>query len=143
MAITGLLIDTNAYAAIANNHADALDLVRKATHICISIVSIGELLAGFASGARERQNRRLLEDFIGTSGVSVLFVARTTAEAYARVVKATRAVGRPIPTNDIWIAATAIEHSLPLFTYDRHFDWVPGLRSGATWADLHGTSSGA
>ncbi len=134
--MTGLLLDTNAYAAITNGNADALTLIYRAASLSISIVSIGELYAGFVSGTREQRNRQLLNDFLKSSGVRVLPVLNATAEAYAQILKVTRAAGRPIPTNDIWIAATAIEHSLPLFTYDRHFVDIPQLRAVSSLAEL-------
>lgn len=141
--MTGLLIDTNAYAAIAKGREDALNLVCHANSLYISIVSIGELYSGFVSGTKENENRQLLERFLHTSGVRVLPVVDGTAEAYGMVYKATQAAGRPIPTNDIWIAAAAIQHSLLLFTYDRHFAAIPGLRTACSLNDIDGASRGA
>jgi tRNA(fMet)-specific endonuclease VapC len=131
-----LLLDTNAYAAIVDESPDALTLIFAAEKLYMSVISIGELLLGFAAGTRESQNRRLLEGFLASSGVQVLPILNSTATLYARVGKTLRAAGRPIPTNDLWIAATAIEHSLPLFTYDRHFSGIPGIRTISSIADL-------
>jgi tRNA(fMet)-specific endonuclease VapC len=69
----------------------------------------------------------------------VLPLDRTTAERYAAVYAALKKAATPIPTNDMWIAASAIQHGLALFSYDRHFRIVPGLRSGASVADLKRT----
>ena len=136
--MNGLLLDTNAYAAIVDERPEALALIFAAEKLLVSVVSIGELLAGFALGKREPQNRQLLEVFLATSGVQVLPILNSTATIYASVSRVLRAVGRPIPTNDLWIAATAIENSLPLFTYDRHFSGISGVRVVSSLADFEG-----
>lgn len=132
----GVLIDTNAYAAFKQGLPDALDIVQRAPRIFISSIVIGELLAGFAAGSREAQNLAELEQFLASPRVVSASADEHTARYYAKVYRGLRARGRPIPTNDLWIAATALQHSCALFSFDAHFQAVEGLVIGATAADL-------
>lgn len=131
-----ILLDTNAYAAFKKGDAPALDVVRTAESLILSTVVIGELLAGFSAGRREADNRRELTTFAESSRVSVLDVDALTADFYAAVWMQLRRKGRPIPSNDLWIAATALQHDLAVFTYDRHFQGIDGLRIGVVSADF-------
>ena len=89
---------------------------------------LGELYCGFLRGARREANRRRLEAFIGAPSVRLLAVTEETADHYAALWHDLRAAGAPVPTNDLWIAASALEHDLALLTADRHFERVPGLK---------------
>ncbi len=129
------LLDTNAYSAFFANNPQVLMLIRGADHVYISAIVLGELLQGFLGGSRFEQNNRLLQEFLMDSRVSVLNVTATTAGYYAEIRQSLRAKGRPIPTNDIWIAAHAMETGAELISADRHFEEVDGLawaRVGAT-----------
>jgi len=134
--VTGVLVDTNAYVAFKRGAPDALEVVRLAERLGLSVVVLGELLAGFALGSRESDNRRELAGFLDSPRASVLPVGEATAEFYARVYRGLRRKGTPIPTNDLWIAATALEHGLAIFTYERHFEAVDGLIVSRTGADF-------
>lgn len=125
-----ILVDTNAYAAFKRGRSEAVEVFRLADHIGLSAVVVGELLAGFAGGQRERTNRAELADFLTSPRVSLLELGSRTAEFYALVFQALRRKGKPIPSNDLWIAATALEHGYALFTYDDHFAAVEGVLSG-------------
>jgi len=70
--------------------------------------------------------------------VTLLPVDELTAERYAAVFIGLRKAGTPIPTNDMWVAASAIQHGLSLFTHDGHFRTIDGLRVGNTVAELEG-----
>lgn len=131
-----MLLDTNAYVAVVSGHVEAREIVDRAWSVAVSSIVIGELLAGFEAGVRLSENLRALRDFLRATNVLVLDVSRSTAEHYGRIYKLLRDTGHPIPQNDLWIAASALEHSLALFTYDRHFDCVPGLRRGSTVGEL-------
>lgn len=131
-----ILLDTNAYAAFKRGEPGALDIVQTADTLGLSTVVLGELLGGFALGARAERNRRELTAFLESPRVKVLAVSETTAEFYASVFAALRRKGQPIPTNDLWVAATALEHGLGLFTYDRHFQTVDGLIAGSRPEDF-------
>jgi predicted nucleic acid-binding protein len=127
MEMTGILVDTNIYVAFKRNQQRAVDLLRRAEYIGISTIVLGELLAGFRCGTREKENRDELELFLDAPRVNILSVDETTAEFYAGVYRTLRQKGRPIPTNDLWLAASAMRHGLALATQDEHFSQIDGL----------------
>lgn len=131
-----IFVDTSAYTAYSNGQPAAVEVVQAASALSISIVTLAELLAGVAAGSREAQNLQTLDEFQSVGAVGVLPVDRQTAETYARVYVQLRRDGKLIPTNDMFIAATAPRHGLALFTYDAHFRHVAGLRVVQTLADL-------
>jgi len=88
---------------------------------------LGELLTGFAAGNSEAKHRRELAEFPHSPRVRVAALDTPTASWYARVLAALKRPGPPIPANDLWIAASALENALPLLTYDRRFESVDGL----------------
>ncbi len=119
-----ILLDTNAYTAFARSDEAVAGIVRQAEQVVLSTVVIGELLYGFRAGSRYRENRDVLTAFAGMPWVTVLTVSRTTADRYARVAADLRRKGRPIATNDLWIAAHALEAGADLVSYDRHFEAI-------------------
>jgi predicted nucleic acid-binding protein len=124
-------IDTNAYAGFKRGEPEITEILAAADVIGVSAVVLGELLGGFAAGNRAEQNRRELDAFLASSRVRTLLIDRETARWYARVYAALRAAGRPIPTNDLWIAACSLQNGLALVTCDRHFEQIDGLIAGA------------
>ena len=122
-----LLIDTNIYSHAFAGSEEVVGILQKAALIGICSVSIGELLSGFKAGNRERENRAELAEFLDAPRVRIYGVSENTAEYYADILNRLRVAGKPIPTNDIWIAAVAQEHGLRLFSKDRHFSYVAGL----------------
>ena len=122
-----ILLDTNVYAAFKRNDPQAVELVRRSEFIGVTVVVLGELLAGFRCGSREGQNRRELDQFLDSPRVSVLQADEETAEFYGAVFSDLKSKGRPIPSNDIWIAASALQHGLALASNDEHFRFVNGL----------------
>lgn len=122
-----VLLDSNAYSHMKRGHHRIAEIVRGSEEILLPLVVIGELLYGFRSGSRLDRNTRELHDFLGSHHVSMVTMSPTTADRYARIAAALRAKGRPIPTNDIWIAAHAMETGADLVSCDRHFDHVDGL----------------
>ena len=87
----------------------------------------GELEVGFAIGNHTNQTEREALEYL-LKEVDTLGLSPAATEQYGRVFAALRRAGTPIPTNDVWIAASALEHGLTLVTRDGHFDNVPGLR---------------
>lgn len=122
-----LSIDTNVYVAFKNNDADAIEVLRTCDSIGVDIAVIAELYAGFSLGSREAKNRRELEAFLNAPRVEMLAHDLETAEYYALIVKKLKTRGKPIPTNDIWIAANALRHGMALYSFDRHFREIDGL----------------
>lgn len=123
----GVLIDTNAYAAFKSNHPAAVEELQRASDIVLCPSVLGELRGGFALGSRERKNLRGLDEFLDTPRVRLVDVSDRTSVFYARLYTALRRAAHPIPANDLWIAASAMEHGLVLLTFDRRFDEIDGL----------------
>jgi tRNA(fMet)-specific endonuclease VapC len=122
-----VLIDTNVLADFFAGDPDTVEAFQCSKTIALNTVVLGELLAGFAAGNREAANRRLLSRFASSSRVKLLPLGAETAEHYAQVYSQLRRKGTPIPSNDMWIAASALEHGLALLTRDAHFQEVGGL----------------
>ena len=122
-----MLIDTNIYSYALMGDESVIELLREADEIGFSVVSIGELLVGFRLGGKEQKNRKELEQFLDSPRVVVYPVDESTADFYAQILCNLRQIGKPVPTNDIWIAASAFQHGLKLLTRDSHFQWIPGL----------------
>jgi len=136
--VNPILLDTNAYVAFMRGQSKAVAVLQHAPMIAVSPVILGELLCGFAAGQREQANREQLAAFLASPRVTLLPVDQLTAERYATVYLALRQAGTPIPTNDMWIAATAMQHGLSLFSYDGHFRAVDGIRLVASVEELEG-----
>ncbi len=122
-----VLLDTNAYTALFRGHPEVSRLVRRAEEVLISPVVAGELLFGFRNGARYEANRRDLDAFLDSPFVRLLEVTLVTADRFGRISAALRKKGRPIPTNDLWIAAQAMETGADLLSFDQHFAEIEGL----------------
>jgi tRNA(fMet)-specific endonuclease VapC len=122
-----IAIDTNRYVDFMRGVNEAVARFRTASSIALPHVVLGELRAGFACGAKARTNEKNLSRFLSRDRVRVLWADEATTHLYARIFAELRAQGTPIPTNDIWIAALAIQHGLPLYNRDAHFTHVPGL----------------
>ena len=122
-----ILLDTSAYVLFKQNHADVVETVIKSELILISPIVLGELMFGFRNGNRLRQNMKELNDFLEHDIVDLARIGQITSDRYSRIAAALKSKGRPIPTNDIWIAAQTMEHGAELITSDRHFENIDGL----------------
>jgi predicted nucleic acid-binding protein len=122
-----IAIDTNIYTSFKCNDQRVVEAFRDCDLIGVDIAVIAELFSGFSLGAKEKKNRQELEAFLNSPRVEVLVHDLETADYYALVVKRLKAKGRPIPTNDIWIAANAMKHGLALYSFDNHFEKIEGL----------------
>ena len=122
-----VLIDTNIYSLAMRGEPNVLDNLQQFDEIGFTVVSLGELLVGFRGGNREAENRSELGRFLDSPRVRVLPIDEETADFYAAIVLGLKRARTPIPTNDIWIAALAQRHGLPVYTKDAHFAAVPGL----------------
>jgi predicted nucleic acid-binding protein len=125
--MNGILLDTSAYSAMARGNKKVLDAVQTAENIGVNPVIIGELLSGFSQGTFASQNLKQLELFLDSPRCVVLPIVKESAQRYAHIYSALRKAGTPIPTNDLWIAATAMEHGLTVVTLDKHFALVPQI----------------
>ena len=122
-----ILIDTNIYVAFKRNVKEVVEVLRTADYVGINTVVLGELYAGFKGGIKEKKNKVDLDQFLDSPRVEVIHVDEATSEVYAHIFWNLRKKGHPIPTNDIWVAASAFQHNLALFTLDDHFNKVDGL----------------
>ena len=122
-----LLLDTNAYAALMRGHAGVAGRVRRAEQVLLSAVVAGELIFGFRNGSRYEENMQDLVDFLDHRHVAFLPVSLTTSDRFGRIAALLRRKGKALPTNDIWIAAHAIESGAELLSSDRHFASIDGL----------------
>lgn len=120
-------LDTNAYVAMRRGEPQVIDLVRDADALTVSLVVVGELLYGFYNGQRARQNTVELEAFLAQPSVDLRLPSWETAERFGQLSAELRRAATPIPTNDIWIAAQAMEAGAELVTFDRHFERISGL----------------
>lgn len=127
-----VLLDTNAYSGMMRGDKAVVGWLGKAEEVLLSSVVAGELLFGFRQGSRLKKNLAELDAFLDNPYVSLLPVTMTTADRFSRIAVALRQKGRPIPTNDIWIAAHAMEMGADLLSYDAHFGQIDGL----VWVNL-------
>ncbi len=123
-----VLLDTSAYSHLLRGNEEVLDALSHADLTYMSVFVLGELYAGFKGGSKEANNRHLLEGFLRRTSVRIITATQETAEVFAEIKHALRKAGTPLPLNDIWIAAHAVETGSVLVTYDAHFRLVPGLR---------------
>jgi len=130
------MLDTNAYAAFKRGDAQTIAVLRHAPTLILCTTVLGELLGGFAAGQRESINRNELMQFINSPRVKVVPSTAATADLYALIYAALRRKGQPIPTNDLWIAASSLEHGAALLTLDAHFQHIDGLRAGTGLDDF-------
>ena len=121
------MLDTNAYSALMADRGRVADIVRSADMVLLSAVVLGELLFGFRNGTRYNENRTQLDTFLSRRFVQTIEVTLDTAERFGLIAAQLRRRGTPIPTNDVWIAAHAMESGGHLLSFDRHFEVVEGL----------------
>jgi len=124
-----LLLDTNAYSALRLGDSVVAAQLRRSEKVLLSVIVAGELLFGFRNGSRYEENARALRTFLESPNVLVLPITWSTADLFGRISAALRKRGTPIPTNDIWLAAQAMEADATLLSSDEHFGKVDGL----TW----------
>lgn len=120
-----LLLDTSIVIASFKKIEPVLDVLELAGRLVLPIIAYGELLYGAEKSARPKFRRKELSDL--RNMIEVVVVDENTAEHYSTIRRQLELVGKPIPANDLWIAATAIQHSLTLFTSDSHFESIEGL----------------
>ena len=123
-----ILLDTNAYTAFLTGDERVLNALTEAETAFLSAIVIGELYAGFCGGNRLKENKALLARFLQKSNVRVLDVTAETGEVFGQIKNALQKAGTPIPLNDVWLAAQAMETGSVIVSFDAHFDQVSGLR---------------
>ncbi len=122
-----VLLDTNAYSALRRGQELVVEQVRRSEEVLLSMVVVGELLFGFRNGSRYEENVRALEAFVEDSHVRLLTLTWDTADWFGRISTELRRKGRPVPINDIWIAAHTMEAGANLISSDPHFSHIDNL----------------
>ena len=122
-----VLLDSNAYSLLMRGHGEVAELVRRAEEVLFSAVVVGELMYGFRRGTHFERNAADLRSFLDSPYSSFVEVGPVTADRYSRIAAGLRAKGRPIPINDVWIAAHAMETGADLVSADGHFEYVEGI----------------
>ena len=121
-----MILDTNGLSAAADGNPELEPILRRASEIAVPVIVLGE----YRYGIRYSRDREGYEQWLTESlpGYRVLAVDGETYEYYADIRSELKRQGRPIPANDLWIAALTRQHALPLISRDQHFDAVQGLR---------------
>ncbi len=120
-------IDTSRLTGLLRGDAGLAERPSVCEGVAVPLIVLGEMKAGFQGGSQRRRNVVLLQRFLAKATASVLPPGRETAEHYARLFVQLKRAGTPVPDNDLWIAALALEHDLTLITRDRHFERIPQL----------------
>jgi predicted nucleic acid-binding protein len=121
-----LILDTNALSAAAEEHPGIVATLAGARQLALPVVVIGEYRYGIAQSRHRAKYRQWLDGLI--ADCTVLDITEQTTHHYAEVALELRQSGKPIPTNDLWIAALCRQHALPLLSHDHHFDVVAGIQ---------------
>ena len=121
-----MIVDTNALSAAADDDPDVVDILGRAQQMAIPVIVLGEYRYGIAQSRKRVSYENWLTGLLRDS--LVLDINEPTTQHYAEIVLELKRLGKPIPTNDFWIAALCRQHSLPLLSRDRHFDLVPGTK---------------
>jgi predicted nucleic acid-binding protein len=122
--LSALCLDTSAYSNFRRGNDELAALLDRAEMVGVPTVALGELRTGFLLGGRPRRNEDELEAFMANPVVQALSVDTETSRHYAEILVELRKAGTPVPTNDIWIAATAARHGAAVLTCDEHFQLI-------------------
>ena len=121
-----MILDTNALSGAADGDPGALEIIAGAERIAVPVIVLGEYRLGIAQSRHRKEYEEWLGEWV--AAVTVRDVDRETTYQYAKIGLELKKIGKPIPSNDLWIAALCGQHSLPLLSRDRHFDVVSGLK---------------
>jgi len=121
-----MILDTDALAAAADGDHAVLEIVAVAEQIAVPVIVLGEYRLGIAQSRRGKEYEGWLRAWV--AAVTVLDVDQETTYHYAKIGLELKNIGKPIPSNDLWIAALCRQHSQPLLSRDRHFDFVSGIK---------------
>jgi predicted nucleic acid-binding protein len=114
-------LDTSAYSHFKRGHAPVVEQLDRAEWVGIPAVVVGELWTGFLQGDQIERNEAELQEFVANPYVEVVQIDERVARVYGEIVVDLRKAGRPLPTNDIWIAAASATAGATVLTYDEHF----------------------
>jgi tRNA(fMet)-specific endonuclease VapC len=121
-----MILDTNALSAAADDHPSVISILANANEVALPVVVLGEYRYGISQSRNRIQYANWLESLV--ADCIVLDINEETTQHYAAINLELRRIGKPIPTNDLWIAALGRQHRLAILSRDRHFDVIPGNR---------------
>jgi len=127
--MNSVMLDTSAYSAFKRGHSEIVRAIQEADLVGMSPVAIGELLAGFLRGAQRKKNEEELAAFLRSPRVRITPLDEETSRRYAAILGSLWKAGTPIPTNDIWIAAGAMQWGWPVLCTDAHYAKIPQVIS--------------
>jgi tRNA(fMet)-specific endonuclease VapC len=125
-----LILDTNALSAYLDQTPEVISIVSAAREFAIPVIVAGEFAFGIAQSRHREAYERSLQRMLDRS--TILEIGVETARHYAAIRMELKLAGKPIPANDVWIAALSRQHAMPVISRDSHFDFVGGLRR-RTW----------
>jgi tRNA(fMet)-specific endonuclease VapC len=120
-----LIVDTNALSAIADGDSEIEEFIERASLVAIPVIVLGEYRFGIMQSKRRTQHERWLRESLPS--YRILDLTEETSQHYAALRVELKRTGKPIPSNDLWIAALCRQHDLSILSRDRHFDLVPGI----------------
>lgn len=123
-----ILVDTSAYTAFKRGHSEVIFILQQCEKILLTPIILGELFSGFLGGQREGRNRHELDEFLHSPRVEMQDITSVTSVHYSALWWQLRKKGKPIPSNDLWIAASAMETASMVLTFDRDFLHISGLQ---------------
>ncbi len=123
------LLDTNVLVDAFKARLDIPTTIQRSGAVFVSEIVLGEFKAGLNDSASGRKQREALDAFLRLPNVVEITLTPATTDLYAKVFRSLREAGRPIPVNDIWLAAQALEHGAVLVSRDRHFGSVANLQT--------------
>jgi len=121
------LLDTNIIIGLLNNDFKIIGRIREENKIYISVITVGEMLYGANNSINKEKNTKLYKDFFETC--NIVTITDKTAEGYANIRYELKKMGKPIPENDIWIAAVAREKNMTIVTRDKHLLYVDCIKT--------------
>ena len=120
-----MILDTNCLSAVIEGESALQPLLSQALRVSIPVITLGEYRYGISLSRDRLRYEQWLSEYL--PGFEILDINELTTLAYSAVRVDLKKAGRPIPSNDMWIAALCRQYSLPLLSRDKHFDAVPGL----------------
>jgi tRNA(fMet)-specific endonuclease VapC len=127
LATNAFILDTSAYSGFNRGNERLRKWFDAAYTIYVPLIVIGELRAGFISGMRTAENEALLTQFLMSNTVETVALSLRTTEIFASLFKKVRSTGSAVSTNDLWIAALAVEHEMAILTLDNDFERIDGV----------------